>query len=90
LLCHLPSVSDALLSLQLWREAVDGLVRHSVRLRSQLGLPERDTCVDVGPEGRGEWWLQHSRRTAGTAGTPKNLLNFNWNGSFISFTPKLL
>ncbi|POI34748.1 hypothetical protein CIB84_001499 [Bambusicola thoracicus] len=36
----------------LWREAVDGLVGHSLRLSSQLGLPERDTCVDVGPEGR--------------------------------------
>eukprot|EP00076_Gallus_gallus_P027619 XP_015150978.1 radical S-adenosyl methionine domain-containing protein 1, mitochondrial isoform X5 [Gallus gallus] len=51
-----PTQSDLLhqTCLQLWREAVDGLVGHSVRLRSQLGLPERDTCVDVGPEGRGE------------------------------------
>ncbi|XP_021270571.1 MYCBP-associated protein isoform X2 [Numida meleagris] len=37
--------------LQLWREAVDGLASHSLRLRSQLGLPERDTCMDVLPEG---------------------------------------
>ncbi|OXB59392.1 hypothetical protein ASZ78_009692 [Callipepla squamata] len=51
--------------LQLWREAVDELVSRAVRLRSQLGLPERDTCVDALPQGRGTWWLQHSRRVTG-------------------------
>uniref|UniRef100_A0A669Q1M2 MYCBP associated protein n=1 Tax=Phasianus colchicus TaxID=9054 RepID=A0A669Q1M2_PHACC len=51
-----PTQSDLLYQtcLQLWREAVDGLVGRSLRLRSQLGLPERDTYVDVLPEGRGE------------------------------------
>uniref|UniRef100_H9H1I9 MYCBP associated protein n=1 Tax=Meleagris gallopavo TaxID=9103 RepID=H9H1I9_MELGA len=51
-----PTQSDLLYQtcLQLWREAVDGLVGHSLRLRSQLGLPEKDTYVDVLPEGRGE------------------------------------
>ncbi|NXG49471.1 MYBPP protein, partial [Psilopogon haemacephalus] len=33
--------------LQLWREAVDGLVSHSLKLRSLLGLPEKDTYVDA-------------------------------------------
>ncbi|NWR66215.1 MYBPP protein, partial [Bucorvus abyssinicus] len=36
--------------LQLWREAVDALVSCSQKLRSLLGLPEKDTCVDVLPE----------------------------------------
>ncbi|XP_042720937.1 MYCBP-associated protein [Lagopus leucura] len=51
-----PTQSDLLYQtcLQLWREAVDALVGHSLKLRSQLGLPERDTDVDVLPEGRGE------------------------------------
>ncbi|XP_040437725.1 MYCBP-associated protein isoform X2 [Falco naumanni] len=35
--------------LQLWRETVDGLVSHSLRLRSLLGLPEKDAYVDVVP-----------------------------------------
>ncbi|NXJ88333.1 MYBPP protein, partial [Corythaixoides concolor] len=33
--------------LQLWRETIDGLVSHSVRLRSLLGLPENTTFADV-------------------------------------------
>ncbi|NXH76365.1 MYBPP protein, partial [Hydrobates tethys] len=36
--------------LQLWRETIDGLVSHSLKLRSLLGLPEKDTYVDVVPE----------------------------------------
>lgn len=55
LLCCLPSVSDTFLSLQLWRETIDGLVSHSLKLRSLLGLPEKDTCVDVLPEETGKW-----------------------------------
>ncbi|NXY79604.1 MYBPP protein, partial [Glareola pratincola] len=46
----LPSNSDTSLSLQLWRETFDGLVSHSMRLRSQLGLPEHTVYVDVVPE----------------------------------------
>ncbi|NXI92447.1 MYBPP protein, partial [Psophia crepitans] len=47
-----PTQSDLLyqICLQLWRETVDGLVSHSLRLRSLLGLPEKDTYVDVVPE----------------------------------------
>ncbi|NWI34598.1 MYBPP protein, partial [Sula dactylatra] len=47
-----PTQSDLLYQtcLQLWRETVDGLVSHSLKLRSLLGLPEKDTCVDVVPE----------------------------------------
>ncbi|NXN17820.1 MYBPP protein, partial [Indicator maculatus] len=47
-----PTQTDLLyqICLQLWREAVDGLVSHSLRLRSLLGLPEKDTYVDVVPE----------------------------------------
>ncbi|XP_009472468.1 PREDICTED: MYCBP-associated protein-like, partial [Nipponia nippon] len=47
-----PTQSDLLYQtcLQLWRETVDGLASHSLKLRSQLGLPEKDTCVDVVPE----------------------------------------
>ncbi|XP_064323490.1 MYCBP-associated protein [Phalacrocorax carbo] len=51
-----PAQSDLLYQtcLQLWRETIDGLVSHSVKLRSLLGLPEKDTYVDVVPEGTGE------------------------------------
>lgn len=51
-----PIQSDLLYQtcLQLWREAVDGLVGHSLRLRSQLGFPEKDTSGDDLPEGGGE------------------------------------
>ncbi|KAM6050963.1 MYCBP-associated protein [Chlamydotis macqueenii] len=47
-----PAQSDLLYQtcLQLWRETIDGLVSHSLKLRSLLGLPEKDTCVDVVPE----------------------------------------
>ncbi|XP_035198592.1 MYCBP-associated protein-like isoform X2 [Oxyura jamaicensis] len=47
-----PTQSDLLYQtcLQLWRETIDGLVCHSLKLRSLLGLPEKDTCVDVLPE----------------------------------------
>ncbi|XP_071672718.1 uncharacterized protein [Patagioenas fasciata] len=36
--------------LQLWRETIDGLVSHSMRLRSLLGLPENNTYADTVPE----------------------------------------
>ncbi|NXQ92762.1 MYBPP protein, partial [Nyctibius grandis] len=36
--------------LQLWCETIDGLVSHSMRLRSLLGLPENTTYVDDVPE----------------------------------------
>ncbi|XP_009980067.1 PREDICTED: LOW QUALITY PROTEIN: MYCBP-associated protein, partial [Tauraco erythrolophus] len=44
-----PTQSDLFypICLQLWRETIDGLVSHSVRLRSMLGLPENTTFVDV-------------------------------------------
>ncbi|KAM9258290.1 LOW QUALITY PROTEIN: MYCBP-associated protein [Cariama cristata] len=47
-----PTQSDLLYQtcLQLWRETIDGLVSHSVKLRSLLGLPKKDTYVDVVPE----------------------------------------
>ncbi|NWZ27926.1 MYBPP protein, partial [Asarcornis scutulata] len=47
-----PTQSDLLYQtcLQLWRETIDGLVSHSLKLRSLLGLPEKATCVDVLPE----------------------------------------
>uniref|UniRef100_A0A8C9G4R1 MYCBP associated protein n=1 Tax=Pavo cristatus TaxID=9049 RepID=A0A8C9G4R1_PAVCR len=68
-----PTQSDLLYQtcLQLWREAVDGLVGRSLRLRSQLGLPEREACVEAPPEGGGEWWLQHSRRIRGLSARQK-------------------
>lgn len=34
-------------SFQLWREVIDGLVSHSLMLRSLLGMPEKDTYVEV-------------------------------------------
>ncbi|KAM6376619.1 radical S-adenosyl methionine domain-containing protein 1, mitochondrial isoform 1-T1 [Pluvialis apricaria] len=52
-----PTQTDLLyqICLQLWRETIDGLVSHSVRLRSLLGLPEKSTVyVDVVPEERVE------------------------------------
>uniref|UniRef100_A0A8C2UFX5 MYCBP associated protein n=1 Tax=Coturnix japonica TaxID=93934 RepID=A0A8C2UFX5_COTJA len=77
-----PIQSDLLYQtcLQLWREAVDGLVGHSLRLRSQLGFPEKDTSGDDLPEGGGERWLQHSGRILGIVGKPKNSLSFSWDG----------
>ncbi|NXD76796.1 MYBPP protein, partial [Halcyon senegalensis] len=47
-----PTQSDLLYQtcLQLWRETIDGLVSHSLKLRSLLGLPEKDTYVDTAPE----------------------------------------
>ncbi|NXE75977.1 MYBPP protein, partial [Cochlearius cochlearius] len=47
-----PTQSDLLYQtcLQLWRETIDGLVSHSLKLRSLLGLPEKDTYVDADPE----------------------------------------
>ncbi|NXW01912.1 MYBPP protein, partial [Fregetta grallaria] len=47
-----PTQSDLLYQtcLQLWRETIDGLVSHSLKLRSLLGLPEKDTYVDIVPE----------------------------------------
>ncbi|XP_061867157.1 MYCBP-associated protein [Colius striatus] len=49
-----PTQSDLLYQtcLQLWRETIDGLVSHSLRLRALLGLPEKDTSTsaDVVPE----------------------------------------
>uniref|UniRef100_A0A8C0BXE4 MYCBP associated protein n=1 Tax=Buteo japonicus TaxID=224669 RepID=A0A8C0BXE4_9AVES len=57
-----PTQSDLLYQtcLQLWRETIDGLVSHSLKLRSLLGLPEKDTYVDVVPEETGKWWFLHS------------------------------
>ncbi|NXE10626.1 MYBPP protein, partial [Lophotis ruficrista] len=51
-----PAQSDLLYQtcLQLWRETIDGLVSHSLKLRSLLGLPQKDTCVDVVPEETGK------------------------------------
>ncbi|KAM6345269.1 MYCBP-associated protein [Alca torda] len=48
-----PTQTDLLhqICLQLWRETIDGLVSRSMRLRSLLGLPEKNTVyVDVVPE----------------------------------------
>ncbi|XP_050764529.1 MYCBP-associated protein [Gymnogyps californianus] len=47
-----PAQSDLLYQtcLQLWRETIDGLVSRSLKLRSLLGLPEKDTYVDVPEE----------------------------------------
>ncbi|KFO85321.1 MYCBP-associated protein, partial [Buceros rhinoceros silvestris] len=47
-----PTQTDLLYQtcLQLWREAVDALVSRSQKLQSLLGLPEKDTSVDVLPE----------------------------------------
>lgn len=49
------SDSDTFLSLQLWRETIDGLVSQSMRLRSLLGLPENNTYADTVPEETGKW-----------------------------------
>ncbi|CAI5765946.1 MYCBP associated protein [Podarcis lilfordi] len=35
---------------QLWREVIDGLVSRSLVLRSLLGMPEKDTYVEIVPE----------------------------------------
>ncbi|XP_053156128.1 MYCBP-associated protein isoform X6 [Hemicordylus capensis] len=35
---------------QLWCEVIDGLVSHSLVLRSLLGMPEKDTYVEIVPE----------------------------------------
>ncbi|KFQ83299.1 MYCBP-associated protein, partial [Phoenicopterus ruber ruber] len=47
-----PTQSDLLYQtcLQLWRETIDGLVSRSLKLRSLLGLPEKDTYVHDVPE----------------------------------------
>uniref|UniRef100_A0A8D0F804 MYCBP associated protein n=1 Tax=Strix occidentalis caurina TaxID=311401 RepID=A0A8D0F804_STROC len=47
-----PTQTDLLyqICLQLWRETIDGMVSHSLKLRSLLGLPENTTYVDVVPE----------------------------------------
>ncbi|KFV91336.1 MYCBP-associated protein, partial [Eurypyga helias] len=47
-----PTQSDLLhqICLQLWRETVDGLVSRAAKLRSLLGLPEKDSYADVVPE----------------------------------------
>ncbi|KGL86125.1 MYCBP-associated protein, partial [Charadrius vociferus] len=48
-----PTQTDLLyqICLQLWRETIDDLVSHSVRLRSLLGLPEKNTIyIDAVPE----------------------------------------
>ncbi|XP_006019855.1 MYCBP-associated protein [Alligator sinensis] len=47
-----PAQSDLLyqMCLQLWREAIDGLVSHSLMLRSLLGMPEKDPYVEIVPE----------------------------------------
>ncbi|XP_039571755.1 MYCBP-associated protein isoform X2 [Passer montanus] len=46
-----PTQSDLLypLCLQLWRGAIDGLVCHSLRLRSVLGLIKKDIYVEAAP-----------------------------------------
>ncbi|XP_062495802.1 MYCBP-associated protein isoform X3 [Pezoporus occidentalis] len=46
-----PTQSDLLhqICLQLWRETIDALVGASMKLRSLLGLPEKDTYIE-GPE----------------------------------------
>ncbi|NWS76758.1 MYBPP protein, partial [Crotophaga sulcirostris] len=47
-----PTQTDLLYQtcLQLWRETIDGMVSHSMRLRSLLGLPEKDTWRGNVPE----------------------------------------
>uniref|UniRef100_A0A8B9N8Y7 MYCBP associated protein n=1 Tax=Accipiter nisus TaxID=211598 RepID=A0A8B9N8Y7_9AVES len=69
-----PTQSDLLYQtcLQLWRETIDGLVSHSLKLRSLLGLPEKDTYVDVVSEETGKWWFLHSNQFLWTAGNPEN------------------
>ncbi|NXD28702.1 MYBPP protein, partial [Spelaeornis formosus] len=51
-----PTQSDLLypLCLQLWRGAIDDLVSHSLRLRSLLGLMNKDTYIGVVPEETGK------------------------------------
>ncbi|KAG1955827.1 MYCBP-associated protein [Pimephales promelas] len=44
---HTPAVTSHIISLQLWRELLDGLVTESVRLRHKLGLPENNTWSDT-------------------------------------------
>uniref|UniRef100_A0A8C4WHA0 MYCBP associated protein n=1 Tax=Gopherus evgoodei TaxID=1825980 RepID=A0A8C4WHA0_9SAUR len=52
-----PTQSDLLYQtcLQLWREAVDGLVSRSLMLRSLLSMPEKDTSVEIIPEEIGKF-----------------------------------
>ncbi|NXP73838.1 MYBPP protein, partial [Ramphastos sulfuratus] len=47
-----PTQTDLLYQtcVQLWREAIDGLVSRSLKLKSLLGFPEKDTYVAVVPE----------------------------------------
>ncbi|KAF7247472.1 MYCBP-associated protein, partial [Varanus komodoensis] len=53
-LCAKPMIPQADLQyqicFQLWREVIDGLVSRSLGLRSLLGMPEKDTHVEVIPE----------------------------------------
>ncbi|XP_051731914.1 MYCBP-associated protein [Ctenopharyngodon idella] len=44
---HTPPVTSHIISLQLWRELLDGLVTESVRLRQKLELPENNTWSDT-------------------------------------------
>lgn len=41
-------------SFQLWREVIDGLVSHSLLLRSLLGMPEKDTYAETVAEEQGK------------------------------------
>uniref|UniRef100_A0A8D2Q5S5 MYCBP associated protein n=1 Tax=Varanus komodoensis TaxID=61221 RepID=A0A8D2Q5S5_VARKO len=56
-LCAKPMIPQADLQyqicFQLWREVIDGLVSRSLGLRSLLGMPEKDTHVEVIPEETG-------------------------------------
>ncbi|XP_061472012.1 MYCBP-associated protein isoform X2 [Rhineura floridana] len=53
-LCTIPLTPEADLlyqiCFQLWREVIDGLVSRSLVLRSLLGMPEKDTYVEIVPE----------------------------------------
>lgn len=55
LLYLLVSLLILILSLNLWRETIDNMVSHSMRLRSLLGLPENTTYTDDVPEETGKW-----------------------------------
>uniref|UniRef100_A0A670JBL7 MYCBP associated protein n=1 Tax=Podarcis muralis TaxID=64176 RepID=A0A670JBL7_PODMU len=52
-------------SFQLWREVIDGLVSRSLVLRSLLGMPEKDTYVEMVPEEVGELLCQWRRSFCG-------------------------
>ncbi|XP_042310624.1 MYCBP-associated protein isoform X2 [Sceloporus undulatus] len=50
---------------QLWCEVIDGLVTRSLMLRSLLGMPEKDTYIEIVPEELGKFSAQQTNSVLG-------------------------